>query len=271
MRTILHDNRSAAVALGAAVLGLALTGAAAVGADGADGDAPGGASKAAPSTAQLRRLVPDVAIGEPQPTAVDGIFRVRIGGTYVYLTADGHHAFTGDLVDLATGQNLTEDQRSGDRMAALETFPDDALLLFPARGEERARIHVFTDSSCPYCKKLHREVPALREAGVTVAYIPFPRGGKGGPGYSELRTVWCADDPAEAFNIAAGTAKGQLPADEADCAAAKAVDAGFSLGNRVGVRGTPTIVLPSGAELPGYVNVSTLLRHLGLEDVAHTP
>lgn len=262
MGTILRDNRSASMGLAVAALGLVLTGAAAFS---ADRNEPDGASQAPPSTARLQRLVPGAAIDEPQPTPVDGVFRVRVGDSHVYLTGDGRHAFSGDLLDLETGQNLTEIQRNDARLAALGRFPDDALLALPARGEEKARIHVFTDTTCPYCQRLHREVPALREAGVTVAYIPSPRGGPRSPGYRELRSVWCADDPAAAFDIAAGTADGALADAGADCAATQSVDAGFELGSKVGVRGTPTIVLPSGAALPGYVEAAKLLERLGID------
>ena len=264
------QNDKVARTVAAALLGLciAFAGTAALGADKTTAD---GTPTAMPSTARLERLVPDQAVDDPQPTPVDGVFRVRVGSTYVYLSADGGHAFTGDLLDLTTGENLTETQRNGDRLAALEGFPDDALVLFPARGEERARIHVFTDSSCPYCQKLHREVPALQEAGVTIAYIPFPRGGTGGPGYRELRSVWCADDPAAALDIATGQTSGELADAAGDCAAAAAVDTGFRLGASLGVQGTPTIVLPSGAVLPGYVDAPTLLERLRLENAAGAP
>jgi thiol:disulfide interchange protein DsbC len=224
-----------------------------------------------PSTDRLQRLVPDLAIEEPEPTAVDGLFEVRVGGSYVYITGDGRHAFTGDLLDLTTGRNLTEARRNGDRLSALDGFPAEALLVLPAMGEERHRIHVFTDSTCPYCQKLHEEVPALRKAGVTVAYIPFPRGGPRGPGYRELQSVWCADDPAAAFDIAAGTDDGELVATNPDCDAARSVDAGFDLGAKLGVQGTPTIVLPSGAALPGYIESAKLLQRLRLDDVASAP
>jgi hypothetical protein len=69
-----------------------------------------------PPTAQLQRLVPKTTIGSPEPTAINGIFRVKIGSAYVYLTADGRHAFTGDLLDLTTGANLTEQQRNKDHL-----------------------------------------------------------------------------------------------------------------------------------------------------------
>lgn len=221
---------------------------------------------AAPSTERLARLVRDTPTGHPEPTPVAGIFRVKIGSDYVYLTADGQYAFAGSLVDLSTGENLTEAKRSGDRLEALSGFPADDFVLFPAEGEERARVLVFTDTTCPYCRKLHQEVPALRKAGVTIAYIPFPRGGKGSPGEQALRSVWCAEDRPAAFNIAVGQADGTLGA--ADCPAAAAVDAGYRLGLQVGVSGTPTIVLPTGAALPGYLNARGLLAHLGLGKVS---
>ena len=274
MQILMLERRTSPAMVSAVLLGLgvAFAGPAALA---GDATTPEGPSPATPSTARLQRLVPDAAIDDPQPTPVNGVYRVRVGSSFVYLSADGEHAFTGDLLDLTTGENLTEAQRNGNRLAALAGFPSRALLLFPARGEERARIHVFTDSSCPYCKKLHGEVPALQEAGVTIAYIPFPRGGTGSPGDRELRSVWCADDPAAAFDIATGQTTGQasgaLAEASADCADASAVDTGFRRGASLGVRGTPTIVLLSGAALPGYVDVSTLLERLRLTQAAGGP
>ena len=224
---------------------------------------------AAPSTERLARLVQGTPLGHPEPTPVTGIFRVKIGSDYVYLTANGQYAFAGSLVDLSTGENLTEARRNRDRLEVLSGFPADDFLLFPAEGEERARVLVFTDTTCPYCRKLHQEVPALREAGVTVAYIPFPRGGENSPGYRDLRSVWCAEDRPRAFDVATGQAEGQLGA--GDCSAATAVDAGYRLGVQLGVRGTPTIVLPSGSALPGYVNARGVLARLGLGKVSVAP
>jgi thiol:disulfide interchange protein DsbC len=118
-----------------------------------------------PPTAQLQRLVPKTTIGSPEPTAINGIFRVKVGSAYVYLTADGRHAFTGDLLDLATGENLTEQQRNKDHLAPLAGFPRSDLLIYPADGTEKARIHVFTDSSCPYCRKLQGRSPHCARRG----------------------------------------------------------------------------------------------------------
>jgi thiol:disulfide interchange protein DsbC len=230
---------------------------------------PNGGAQPAPSTAHLQRRVRGAQIEPPEPTPVAGIFRARVGSDYVYLTADGRHAFVGDLLDLSTGENLTDARRNGDRLDALAGYPAGDLVLFPAEGTEKARVRVFTDSTCPYCRKLHAAVPDLQKAGVTVAYIPFPRGGEKSPGYKALRAVWCAEDRRKAMDIATGHAVGQ--AGTTDCVAAAAVDAGYRLGVEIGISGTPTIVLPTGAAVPGYVSAGALLTRLGLENTSGTP
>lgn len=219
-----------------------------------------------PSTAKLQRFVTDSEIGQPSPSPVAGIFRVKVGHQYVYLAADGRHAFIGDLLDLDTGTNLTERHRAGERLAALATFPESDVALFPANGEEKARVLVFTDTTCPYCRKLHQEIPALQQAGVTVGYIPFPRGGKNSEGDRQLRAVWCTDDRPHALDVATERGAGELGS--GDCAAGAAVDAGYRLGIQLGVSGTPAIVLPDGELIPGYVSAASLLTRLGIGDKA---
>ena len=103
-------------------------------------------------------------------------------------------------------------------------------------------------------------MPQLQAAGVRVNYIAFPRGGSQGPGYKDLRSVWCAADPIEAMDIAKGARSGQV--EPRDCEAGQAVDRGHVLGQQVGVTGTPAIVLPDGRIRPGYVPAKRLLTDL---------
>lgn len=206
----------------------------------------------------LQQRLGKVEIPEPEKTEVEGIYQLQLGGSEAYLTADGRYVFTGDLIDLKTGKNLTELSRRGRATAELQQYPSRDKIVFPATGLEKARIHVFTDTSCPYCKKLHAEVPQLQQAGISVAYLPFPRGGSTGPGYQSLKQVWCAKDRLEAMSIAKDIELGDLPG--ADCEAASAVDRGYQLGNRLGITGTPAIFQPSGQRLDGYVPYEQLIN-----------
>ena len=215
-----------------------------------------------PTTRYLRARAGGRALSDPADTPVAGIKRIKLGGNHLYVTDDGRYVFTGALVDLKTNRNLTQELVEADARAMLDTVPDADKVVFKAVGEQKAVIDVFTDTSCPYCKKLHREVPQLQSAGVTVRYIAYPRGGKRGPGYTGLRQVWCAPDPVEAMD---DVKLDRAPADgAADCQRANLVDQGFDLGGKLGIQGTPAIYLPSGKLVSGYVPAAKLLQQLGI-------
>jgi len=145
-------------------------------------------------TKLLRQRLGNAEIDNISETSVEDVWQVQIGNRYVYLLDGGKHALMGDLINLENGRNLTEQSR---RVAAVETlaeFDDDDLVVFPALGESKAMLNVFTDTSCPYCQQLHSEIDKLQEAGITVRYFPYARGGSRGPGYQHLRSVWCAEN-----------------------------------------------------------------------------
>ena len=225
------------------------------------------APKDADTLRYLRRLSGGRPLGEPQATPVPGVRQIRLGADTLYITEDGRYAFVGNLLDLKEGRNLTEEVKAGIVREMLDAFGDTNKVIFPAQGKQLAVIDVFTDTSCPYCHKLHTEVPQLQAAGVTVRYLPYPRGGKRGPGYQGLRQVWCADDPLQAMDNAN---HGLAAKGDAGCARADQVDQGFSLGEKLGVRGTPTIYLQDGSQVGGYVPAAKLLPMLGIAPDRHS-
>lgn len=217
-----------------------------------------------PITARLVRLLsPDTEIGEPEPTPIEGVYGVAAGSRYVFLDESGRYAFTGDLIDLETRRNLGEQRLGAMRLNRLKEFTDDDKVIFPAIGEQRAHLDIFTDTTCPYCRQLHREVPDLQAAGVSVRYLPFPREGSSGQGYEELRSVWCSDDRQAAMSEA--KLEGDYQSGDTDCAAGDLVDSGYRLGLDIGVNGTPAIILPDGRMIPGYQTHARLLDALGID------
>jgi len=215
-------------------------------------------------TRQLANLLPSQTdISAPIPTPVTGIYEVKAGNQFIYIDNTGRYGFVGNLIDLGTGESLTEAKQSIERTAKITAFSDDDKVVFKADGDRKSYIDVFTDTTCPYCRKLHAEVPELRAAGVTVRYLPFPRGGKNSQGDRELRSVWCASDPVQSMHLA----KTQLviPENDGSCQKANAVTHGYQLGIELGVRGTPAIVLPDGTMIQGYRPHKDLVAALGLE------
>jgi mono/diheme cytochrome c family protein/protein-disulfide isomerase len=197
------------------------------------------------------------AISEPIETPVTGIYQAQFGMNFAYLTADGRYALMGDLIDLELGQNFSDIGRRSIVRTELNRFATENKAIFPATGEEKAVIDIFTDTSCFSCRKLFLELPQLQAAGISVQYLPYADGGLGSPGYNTLRQVWCSEDKAKALTIGKGLLEGTLPA--GNCADGDLVDIGQDLGSRVGVVGTPAIFKQNGAQIKGYVSYDKLI------------
>jgi thiol:disulfide interchange protein DsbC len=119
---------------------------------------------------------------------------------------------------------------------------------------------VFTDSTCFYCQKLHKEVPELNRKGIEVRYLAYPRAGVGSDSYRQLATAWCSDNPQEALT----KLKNREAVDDNVCPGNPVADQ-YALGGKLGVTGTPAIVTESGQLIPGYQAADQLIDSMGLK------
>ena len=132
------------------------------------------------------------------------------------------------------------------------------MILFPAKNEKYA-ITVFFDSSCHYCQLLHKDIGALNERGITVRYLAFPRSGTGSKIARQMETVFSA--PENRAKLLEDLESGK---DIAETRADK-VKKHYQLGHQFGVQGTPAIITPKGALIPGYYKPDDLLKLLQKE------
>ena len=120
------------------------------------------------------------------------------------------------------------------------------MIIFPA-SKPRHTLTVFTDIDCGYCRKLHSDIDKYNDEGITVRYLPFPRSGPDTPSYYKAVSVWCSDDRRAALT----RAKAGQDVPNATCD--NPVRASLALGHKLGVNGTPALILEDGHLLPGYV------------------
>lgn len=206
---------------------------------------------------RLTQSLPGFTPDKLKPSPVPGLYEVTMGTTVMYVSADGRHLFLGDIIDMETKANLSEATRGRLILTELDTLPESQMVII-APDKVRRTITVFTDVECPYCVKLHRDVPKLVEAGVKVRYLFFPRAGIGSSSYKKSVAVWCAKDRVAAM----GTAKFGGKLDMKTCK--NPVTQHYQLGQRVGVRGTPMIVYDDGQVQAGYRPAPKMLEALGL-------
>lgn len=223
------------------------------------GAAPASKSGAAPLTKeQIAAKLSGVDASDIKDSPLPGVYQVAVGSSIAYVTADGRYLIEGDIYDLSTSENITEDTRSKARAALLGSVPRDDMIVFsPKDGKVKHTITMFTDIDCGYCRQFHRDIDKVTALGIEVHYLFYPRTGPNTESWTKAEEVWCAKDRKGALTKA--KLGGQLPS--ATCAD-NPVQEHWDLGQEVGVRGTPAIFAENGALLGGYLPPQELEQRL---------
>lgn len=232
------------------------------------------ASVAEPETAQVPKDVaemiltklqianPALKYGEVKPSPVQGLYVVQVEyGPLLFVGASGDFLLTGNLLGVAPGGfvDLMEVALRPERQAKLEAVADKEQIIFPAKGQRKGVVYIFTDVDCGYCRKQHLEVPELNAKGIEVRYLAYPRAGLNSPTYRTMAAAWCSKTPQETLT----RIKSGLPVTEKACADNPIAEQ-YRLGGELGVRGTPALILGDGQMLPGYTSATELAAALGL-------
>ncbi|HEY6598014.1 MAG TPA: thioredoxin fold domain-containing protein [Pseudomonadales bacterium] len=210
--------------------------------------------------AKLKALRPELQIEGATAAQIPGMVTIELsGGALLYSTADGRYLIAGDLYEVGDSLvNLAEKARDAKRKELIAGVPVTDMAVFPARGNRKAVITVFTDVDCSYCRKLHLEVPRMNQMGVEVRYMAYPRTGLDSPGYAKMVTAWCSSNRGDAITrMKRGE---ELPPKTCNNPVAKE----YEIGHQVGLTGTPAIVLEDGRLLAGYVSADELGEVLGI-------
>ncbi len=208
--------------------------------------------------ANLQTLLPGTAPDSIAPTAVPGLYEVTLGPEIVYTTADGRYLIQGNIIDLEERRDITAPRQRAAKAAAVNAVGEDQMVIFGPKDAAHT-ITVFTDIDCGFCRKLHSEMDSYNKAGIRVRYLFFPRAGLNSDSYRKAVAVWCAEDRHQAITLA----KAGKEIEMKDCP--NPVRDHLQLGQRMGVNGTPALVLESGEMLPGYIPAQKLAAYLDSE------
>ncbi len=197
----------------------------------------------------------EVKPDEIRPSPLPGLYEVASGADVGYVSADGRFYVDGDLFDMESRANLTENRRLAARATLLKAVPDAQTVVFSPKGYKYS-IDVFTDVDCSYCRKLHWEIDELNRLGVRVRYFMYPSAGPGSGPWARAEAVLCSADRRDALTRAKRGEAVTAPA------CSNQVAQHFELGRAVGVRGTPGIITDKGRYIAGYLPAAQLVEHL---------
>jgi len=206
--------------------------------------------------ADIASKIPGTRADQLKQSPIPGMYELVQGTDFAYVSADGKYAIAGDLYDIGSSNNLTEERRRDARIKLVSDMPEAQMLIFGPKSPKYT-ITVFTDIDCSYCRRLHSQIAEYNRLGIRVRYMFFPRSGPDTESWAKAEEVWCAPDRNDALTHAKLGEKVKNPK-----TCATPIERHYSLGLKLGVQGTPAIVLGDGELLPGFVPPSALVNHL---------
>jgi thiol:disulfide interchange protein DsbC len=206
--------------------------------------------------AQLASKIPGTRVEDLRPTPIAGIYELTRGTDIAYVTADGKYAISGDLIELAKNDNVTETHRRDLRAKLIGAIPESEMVVFGPH-DPKYTITVFTDVDCGYCRQLHSQIAEYNRLGIRVRYLFYPRTGPNTESWTKAEEVWCSSNRNEALTLA----KRGAPLAVKACPN-NPVAKHYALGRDFGLQGTPAIVLADGELIGGYVPPGQLAQHL---------
>ena len=203
---------------------------------------------------QLKSMFPRIGDIEIEESSISGIYQFWIGADLNYVQLLDGHIMLGEVFDTERKVSLAQEAKSGKVIELVDEINESEMIVFAAENEQRV-INVFTDVDCGYCRRLHREVADLNEAGVTVRYIAFPAYSRD---IDKHVSVWCADNPIKAMTNA------KSGGSVAEVVCKNTVQQTLQLGATLGFRGTPQIIYDDGQIIGGYRPSDKIIEDFGL-------
>lgn len=187
------------------------------------------------------------------PTEMPDVYWVTFDDAApVFVDKTGKYVIQGTVVALENGSpvDISSKMRSVATMSELEAVDKSEMIIFPAKGETKSVIYVFSDPTCHYCQLLHKEIDHTNAGGIEVRYLAWPRGEEL---ISLTERVWCSSDRNSAITEAKRGKNISAPICQ------NPVRKHMELGYRLGVTGTPAIFAENGVQLGGYLPTDRLV------------
>lgn len=188
-----------------------------------------------------------------RPAPVAGLYEVAIGKDVIYTDATARYLIQGEIVDLKSGTNLTEQRINELNLIKWSDLPlADAIKT--VRGDGSRQLAVFADPHCGYCKRLEKTLADLNNATVYTFLIPM----LSADSHTSSKKIWCSADKSKAWSDWMNNAI--APTGKADCT--NPLERNIALGKKIGVTGTPAIFFTDGSRITGSVPLAQIEKKL---------
>lgn len=187
-------------------------------------------------------------------TPMQGLFEAAVGKEVVYFDKTARFVFSGRLLDMDRGEDLTDKRLKDLRRISFKSLPLD-LAVKTVYGNGKRKVAVFTDVDCPFSRKLAGTLESLKDTTVYTFLFPLESIHPQARGKSDA--VWCSKNPSAALASALkGEATAKPIANNPVCPSP--VNAVLELAQKHGISGTPTLINEAGDRISGALPLEKL-------------
>ncbi len=183
-----------------------------------------------------------------QPAPVAGLWEVRLrterGLRIIYTDANATHVIDGNIHEVRTNRDLTEERLRKLNAIKWETLPLD-LAVKVQRGNGKRVLAMFSDPYCPACRQFERNLAKIDDITIYVFMYPVIRPENA----DHSKAVWCSGDRAKAWLELAAAPQPKIPQASPSCT--HPIEKVHELGRKLGVNSTPTLFFTNGERLSG--------------------
>ena len=191
----------------------------------------------------------------PQMSAVEkvsksnllGLYEVVLQGQLFYTDEKAQYLFSGAIIDLKSGRNLSEERSRKLFAVEFDKLPLE-LAVKKVKGNGQRKMAYFTDPNCGYCQKLEGEIKNLDNVTLYLFLYPVFQGSD-----IKVRNNLCSKDPAKAWD---DLMLNNVSPPEGSCVTSS--DKVLELGKKLNLNGTPALIFADGVVVPGYLPLAAL-------------
>ena len=207
---------------------------------------------------KLKDIIPNYKFDKIKKSPLKDMYEIVYGGEIIYITSDAKFVFeSGNLQrvmkdkDLYYFENLTDLSASEGRKNLLDNLSDSKLFVY---GDSKDHyINVVTDIDCAYCRKFHNDIETYVQNGIKVRYLVFAIKTSA---KKRVISAWCANNKNKAFTFL----KKEKAIEKLNCD--NPIDEHQNIISSIGVSSTPSIFLPSGELIQGYMSPEEIIQKL---------
>jgi thiol:disulfide interchange protein DsbC len=182
-----------------------------------------------------------------------GLYEVVFDDQLVYTDEKMNYLFSGNVIDMHTMKNLTEEREKQFYAIKFDALPLE-LAIKRVNGNGKRELAIFTDPNCTYCRNLEKEMVKLDNATVYFFIFPILPGSE-----EKARSIWCSPDRLKAWEDQMLRRIEPVLGSSCDTTALTKVS---KLAKKMKITVTPTMVFEDGTIQPGSLPIEQLDNQL---------